>query len=101
MSFAAFWLSEAAFRLPDWLVQSAWLQHAPFAAWLIEAHRPRTLVELGTHAGFSYAAFCEAVKRNGFDTRCSAIDTWRGDEHAGFYGEEIFTRFSAYHDARS
>jgi hypothetical protein len=32
-------------------------------------------------------------------TRCFAIDTWRGDEHAGFYAEDIFTDFKHFHDA--
>ena len=69
---------------------SAWNEHVPFAGWLIEATRPRLLVELGTHAGVSYFAFCEAVQRLGLGTECYAVDTWLGDEHAGFYGEEIY-----------
>ena len=32
----------------------------------------------------------------GLQTRCYAIDTWKGDEHAGFYGEEIFERVRQY-----
>lgn len=50
-----------AFTMPHRLVQSAWLGHIPFAFWLIHAHRPRVLVELGTHNGASYAAFCQAI----------------------------------------
>ena len=42
-------------------VPSAWYGHVPFAHWLVAAARPRLVVELGTHHGVSYAAFCEAV----------------------------------------
>jgi len=90
-------VSPCSFWQPDFVVDSAWLEHAPFAFWLIEAHRPGTVVELGTHRGFSYSCFCQAIERIGLDSRAYAVDTWRGDEHAGFYGDEIFQQLNAYH----
>ena len=92
-------LSPACFWAPDQLgPQSAWLEHAPFAFWLVEALRPRVFVELGTHGGFSYFAFCQAVQRLQLDTRCFAVDTWKGDEQAGLYGEEVYAQIRARHD---
>jgi O-antigen biosynthesis protein len=82
-------VTEASFAVPDHLVLSAWTEHAPFAFWLVEAHRPRTIVELGTHNGLSYFSFCQAVERAGLATHCFAVDTWEGDEHAGFYSSEV------------
>ena len=78
---------------------SAWNGHIPFAGWIIEAARPRVFVELGTHAGVSYFAFCESVSRLGIGTRCYAVDTWVGDEHAGAYGEEIYDDVAALNAA--
>jgi hypothetical protein len=82
------------------LVGSAWFGHVPFAYWLVTAARPACIVELGTHEGASYAAFCEAVLRGGLDARCFAVDTWTGDPHSGFYGENVFQDFKAFHDSR-
>jgi O-antigen biosynthesis protein len=94
-------LSASSFWIPDRIeVTSAWIEHAPFAFWLIDVLRPRRLVELGTHYGYSYLAFCQAVHRCGLATSCFAIDTWKGDEHSGFYGEEVYDRLRAYHDDR-
>ncbi len=88
---------ETPHRLTDVI---SWHGHIPFAFWLVEALRPRVLVELGTHKGDSYCAFMQAVDRLRLDTACHAIDTWRGDEHAGFYGERIFDELRQYHDRR-
>jgi GT2 family glycosyltransferase/glycosyltransferase involved in cell wall biosynthesis len=79
---------------------SAWWGHVPFAHWIMRAVRPRVMVELGTHNGVSYSAFCQSVVRCQLNTRCFAVDTWEGDPHASFYGEEIYSDFTAYHDER-
>lgn len=69
---------------------SAWLEHAPFAYWLMSELRPRTVVELGTHNGFSFLTFCQAAAALDLGTKIFAVDTWAGDEHAGFYSNDIF-----------
>jgi hypothetical protein len=93
-------LGAASFRAPERIVESAWLQHAPFAYWLTEALAPRVVVELGAHLGFSYFTFCEASDRAGLDNKLYAVDTWAGDAQAGFYGEDVFAGVEAYNAKR-
>jgi hypothetical protein len=76
----------------------SWLGHVPFAFWLVGALRPRTIVELGVHAGNSYCAFLQAAKLLRVNARCFGIDHWRGDEQASFYGEEVYEKLRAFHD---
>jgi len=85
-------VSQASFRLPELMTFSTWHEHAPFAFWLADAVRPRTIVELGVHHGFSYFVLCQSVRQLMLDARCFAIDTWKGDEHAGTYGEDVYER---------
>jgi hypothetical protein len=68
----------------------AWLGHIPFAYWLTAKLKPRIFVELGTHGGGSYFAFCDSVVDNALTTKCFAVDSWEGDEQAGFYGSSVF-----------
>jgi hypothetical protein len=84
------WLSHASYWQPAHIVTSAWLEHAPFASWLMDELRPRSVVELGTHCGFSFFVFAEAVRRLGLDAQLSALDSWEGDDHAGFYDEDVY-----------
>ncbi len=85
---------------PERQAQSAWTEHVPFVFWLVDVLRPRTIVELGTHNGVSYSAMCQAVKSLGLSSSCFAVDTWKGDEHAGFYAEDVYKDFAAFHDQR-
>lgn len=77
---------------------ASWHEHIPFAFWLIRSLRPARLVELGVHKGDSYSAFCQAVKEAALPTACFGVDTWRGEEHAGFYDESVWLDYSEYHD---
>jgi GT2 family glycosyltransferase len=55
-------------------------------------------VELGTHYGVSYAAFCEAALRRRLEARCYAVDAWAGAPHAGDYGEEVYADLKDFND---
>jgi hypothetical protein len=94
-----FFFSVASFWHPQYVNSSAWTTHAPFGFWLVGAQRPGRIVELGVHAGYSYFAFCQAVRNSQIACECFAVDTWQGDEHAGFYGEEVFGRVRGHNDA--
>lgn len=76
-----------------------WVGHLPFAADLIAAVRPETIVELGTHYGESYFGLCQAAMEAGVPARCYAVDTWAGDDHAGFYAQDVFEEVAAYNTA--
>ena len=89
-------LSVQSFTSPQYLAISAWFEHIPFAFELIKKLRPKVVAELGVHYGTSYFAFCQAIRENGLDCTCYGIDTWAGDEHAGFYEEEVFGSVHRY-----
>jgi hypothetical protein len=83
---------EAALNVPNHIVESAWLEHGPFAIWLAKQMAPGVFVELGSHNGFSYFAFCESLKSLSGMHQAFAIDTWQGDSHAGFYGDDVYSQ---------
>jgi hypothetical protein len=85
---------------PRMTKECAWLQHTPLVPVLVKLLQPRRFVELGTHNGDSYCAFCEASQRLGVQMQCTAVDTWAGDPHAGHYGPEILKGLREFHDLR-
>lgn len=83
---------EPKFEYEETFEDSAWpwTGHKYFAYDLIANIKPKIIVELGTHYGTSLWAFSQAVKDQNIDTEINAVDTWEGEKHAGFYGEEVF-----------
>jgi|SRR5579883_293764 hypothetical protein len=77
--------------------KSSWTEHTPFAMLLVELLQPRTIVELGTQHGVSYCSFCQAVDELQLPTRCRAVDTWKGDAHATYYKESVYTELLEHH----
>ncbi len=95
------WWDASVLLKPEYLSEvGSWHGHIPFAFWIIAAHRPRTFVELGTHYGDSYFAFCQSIANQHIETQSFAVDTWKGDEHAGFYEEHVYETFISHHDSR-
>lgn len=94
-------LPQAAFQQPEHLSDvDSWHGLIPIAFAMVTLQRPETFVELGVHKGDSYAAFCQAMAAFAEPGRAYAVDTWQGDEHAGFYGDEILADLKEWHDPR-
>jgi len=90
-----------AYQMPERLTDaSSWHGLIPLAFVLIDLHRPRVFVELGTHMGDSYCAFCQAVSTLELPTSCWSVDTWLGDEHAGRYDSSVYDQLKEWHDPR-
>jgi len=83
-------LDTVGFRPLSIKAPSGWLGHIRFANWIIRVLEPKIFVELGTHSGNSYFAFCQSVKEFNIPTKCYAVDTWEGDEHSGVYSNDVF-----------
>lgn len=93
-------IGDELFWEPERLVQfEHWVGHIPFAFWLVKALRPRRIVELGTHRGNSYCAFCQAIATLQLNAQAFAVDTWHTeidvDSEMG-----VLEDLQAYHDPR-
>ena len=73
-----------------------WMGHLPFAKFLIETLQPGLFVELGTHTGNSYFAFCQSAVECNLNSRFYAVDTWKGDEHSERYDDIVFEKVQAH-----
>jgi glycosyltransferase involved in cell wall biosynthesis len=73
-------------------------EQIPFALYVLERLRPRTVVELGTATGDFYVALCDGVAALGQPARCYAIPAPDDDTPAGEEGVPADLR--AYHDPR-
>jgi hypothetical protein len=93
-------ISAALFQPHSLQFPNAWVGHLPFAAWVMQEISPKIFVELGTHSGNSYFSFCQSVVEAELSTKCYAVDTWQGDEHAGQYNDEIFNTVNAQNQER-
>jgi len=75
-------VSRASFWTPCHLGRSCrWLGHVPFAFWLLDAARPRLVVQLGPGPANALLAFCQAIDRIGIgsSTSCFAVSDGDGD----------------------
>ena len=69
-----------------------WSPHIAFGYDLVADLRPRMLVELGTHSGEAYFAFCQSVAENRTGTTCYGVDTWQG----GLSGDAVYQDVSGH-----
>jgi hypothetical protein len=93
-------IGDELFWIPERLAQfEHWVGHIPFAFWLVKTLRPRKIVELGTHRGNSYCAFCQAIARLQLNAQAFAVDTWKGDIHMDSE-TGVLEDLRAYHDPR-
>lgn len=67
-------------------IESAWRGHVPFGIFIIEALKPRLVVELGVDFGTSLMAFCQGVEETGIECQIYGIDLWNtGERHKRAY----------------
>jgi len=72
---------------------SSMSENRSFLYWLTARLDPKLIVELGTYYGCSFFAFTQAIKDHRLSTYLMGVDTWKGDEHSLFYGEEVMGTF--------
>jgi hypothetical protein len=87
------------FWRPAFLTESGWLEHIPFAFWLVEAHKPSTVVELGTRSGASYFATCQAIERLQLDASCYAVSTWADEGLSTDESDAMYAKVKSYNQA--
>src|SRR5438876_348491 len=73
------------------------LEHVPFAMWIIEACRPRVLVELCVTADNTYCAFLQAIRTLQLEAKCFGFSLRDGGDGAAECSGG-FDTLKAYHD---
>jgi predicted O-methyltransferase YrrM len=75
------------------LRNSAWWGLQSLGYQMVSHYKPSVVVELGTHMGLSALAMGLALRDLKAGGRLFAVDTWKGDAHAGSYGDEVYQTF--------
>jgi len=82
--------------VPKLLSSPWWIGHIPFSFSLVNALKPKVIVELGTYTGTSFFSFCQAVDTLGLSCKCYGVDMWKGDIHMGTFSQSLYEEILAY-----
>ena len=85
--------------IPKYYAPSSWWEHVPVAHWIVEQLKPKRIVELGSHYGVSLFSFCEAAEAYSPETFVYGVDTWEGDEQAGYYKESVYEQVANHQES--
>jgi hypothetical protein len=88
------WLLPSAFWTPGWHFSSH-IAHLPFYFWLLDAIRPRLIIDLVAGRPDDYLAFCEAIKQLDYGADCFGLT----DIFDKRDSEKDASSLNAYHDA--
>ncbi len=86
------------FWRPAFLTESGWLEHIPFLFWMVQAHKPSTVIELGTQSGASYFATCQAIERLQLDASCYAVSTWADEGISTDESDAMYAKVRSYNE---
>ena len=75
-----------------------WAGHIALAFWLAKVVRPATVVELGTHSGNSFFAFCQAVAALELPGSASRSTPGEGTSTRGGTARRCSRRSSSFND---
>jgi hypothetical protein len=70
-----------------------WVGLGTIAYEIVQHFKPKKVVELGSARGFSTFSMGLALRDLGQGGQLFAVDTWKGDDHAGYYGEDVYEGF--------
>ncbi|MBY5924890.1 MULTISPECIES: class I SAM-dependent methyltransferase [unclassified Halomonas] len=90
---------QSMFWRPKFTSDSSWQVHLPAAFWLVEAHLPQRVVELGTDDGASWFAWCQAVERLVPFAECLAFSATEPALEVLEYTETQYQEFAAIEQA--
>ena len=88
------WLLPSAFWIPGWNFSSH-IAHLPFYFWLVDAARPRLIVDLVPGRPDDYLAYCQAVEQLNYGAECFGVT----DIFDKRYSETDADSPRAYHNA--
>jgi hypothetical protein len=69
------------------------IEHVPFAMWIAEAHRPRTVVELGVSLDNTYCGLLQAIRTLNLEAKCFGFSLGENERNA-----HSFNALKAYHE---
>ena len=92
-------VAPSMFFQPNYLPSADWAEYMPFGFWIIEALRPRSLVEIGTGSGNSYFAFLQAADLLRLSLKSFLIDG-RTETASSRSNQPRFDELQNYHDSR-
>jgi hypothetical protein len=88
------WLLPSAFWIPGWNFSSR-TAHLPFYFWLVDATRPRLIVDLVPGRPDDYLTFCQAIEQFNYGAQCLGVT----DIFDKPVSENDVNSLGAYHDA--
>ena len=98
------WRGQGLGIIPNYVAPSSWWEHG-YGTSNYRNSQAKICCRTWNTLRVSFFSFCEAAEKFSEQTYIYTVDTWSGDEHAGYYSDEVYNKvrahLSKYHSQRA